>query len=626
MKRLLPLLFALFAVFFCSSSILTANAVSENGEPEYIIPHQKTLYLAPQSSIDLLENHINIEEFRSYLASQFEEQNTKIDISAFNIPYTNTLASAVFDFIDDEMVEFFHVDVDCAWGFPGEYFSELEISYSLSQSEYEEKSVVWEQTVDKLLEGIKGNSSLREDQKALLLHDRIIIHCEYDYQNYLNDAIPTESYTEYGVIVNGKAVCQGYAEAYQYLLGLVGIDSYICSSDKLNHAWNIVCIDGDYYYVDVTWDDPVWDVSGKVYHNNFLCSYDDFENSHEATDYDRTPNSTKYDEYFWKASDAAFQLVNGEIYYIDSTSEEIKLYDGTVVHSVADVWLAGENSYWLGNYARLYSEGASLIYSLANGIYSYDTVTKESEKVFTPVHDFGEFFSIYGFKYDSGRVICELNSSPKFNEKTKALYTVEGTVVFKSPFIISVGSAAELAGNTVEIAVSISGNQGASEMDLGISYDSSAMTLKGYRSGADFALTSSFDKNPTANTVTFNLSSDSGIEYNGDILILTFEIKEDAKLGKYDIVLTKNKIINSQNKNINCDITQGVLRVLEIGDSSGDGVINTKDVILIAQFVAEWPVDICRAATDCNCDGVINTRDVLLLAQYIAEWGVSLGK
>ena len=49
--------------------------------------------------------------------------------------------------------------------------------------------------------------------------------------------------------------------------------------------WNIVEIDGKYYHVDVTWDDPTWDVPGLVLHENFLCSTQEIVNSHETTDF-----------------------------------------------------------------------------------------------------------------------------------------------------------------------------------------------------------------------------------------------------------------------------------------------------------------------------------------------------
>ena len=164
-----------------------------------------------------------------------------------------------------------------------------------------------------LLYDVKGNDSLSDVEKALILHDRLAAFNAYDYENYMLavqkqdiSLIPNESYNAYGALGLGISVCQGYALAYDYLLEQVGIKSEYCSSDVLNHAWNIVYIDNKPYHVDVTWDDHPWDISGKVEHNNFLKStYGIKETGHNATDYITTPVDTTYDNYFWQNS---FQL------------------------------------------------------------------------------------------------------------------------------------------------------------------------------------------------------------------------------------------------------------------------------------------------------------------------------
>lgn len=101
-------------------------------------------------------------------------------------------------------------------------------------------------------------------QKELTLHDYVINHARYDYVDYLNGSLPNEVYTDYGVLVNGIAVCEGYAKAMYRLLTLAGIETkYVVgdasdgSGEWIPHAWNIVKIGGQYYQLDTTWDDPV---------------------------------------------------------------------------------------------------------------------------------------------------------------------------------------------------------------------------------------------------------------------------------------------------------------------------------------------------------------------------------
>ncbi len=61
------------------------------------------------------------------------------------------------------------------------------------------------------------------------------------------------------------------------------------------------------------------------------------------------------------------------------------------------------------------------------------------------------------------------------------------------------------------------------------------------------------------------------------------------------------------------------------GDVNGDGIVDVKDIVLFAQYLASWNVEIDEATADCNADGAINILDVVLLAQHLAWWEVTLG-
>lgn len=94
-------------------------------------------------------------------------------------------------------------------------------------------------------------------QQEYIIHDYIVNNTTYDYENYKNNTIPQESYTVYGTLVNGVAVCEGYSKAALLLFNKVGIEAGIVTSSAMNHAWNYVNINNNYYHLDLTWDDPV---------------------------------------------------------------------------------------------------------------------------------------------------------------------------------------------------------------------------------------------------------------------------------------------------------------------------------------------------------------------------------
>lgn len=142
-------------------------------------------------------------------------------------------------------------------------------------------------------------------EKVKAVHDYIITHTEYDYENLKNNSIPESCYEAEGVLYDGKAVCQGYAYAFQLFMKLLDIDSKIVTGVDLRsgdgHAWNMVSIDGDWYQVDTTWDDPVPDQKGKVQYRYFLITDEILSDNHDWNKKDYPScNSEKYLYYVYQ--------------------------------------------------------------------------------------------------------------------------------------------------------------------------------------------------------------------------------------------------------------------------------------------------------------------------------------
>lgn len=72
-----------------------------------------------------------------------------------------------------------------------------------------------------------------------------------------------------------------------------------------------------------------------------------------------------------------------------------------------------------------------------------------------------------------------------------------------------------------------------------------------------------------------------------------------------------------------CDINEA--NAGTIGDSNGDGNVDVKDAVLLAQHLAGWNVSVNSQNSDCNADGKVDVKDAVLLAQYLAGWSVKLG-
>ena len=93
-------------------------------------------------------------------------------------------------------------------------------------------------------------------EKVYAIYDYMINHIRYDYKN-LDDATYMQKYTAYAALVENTSVCMGYALAFYRLALACGVDARYIHSDPMEHAWDIVRVDGQYYYLDATWDEKV---------------------------------------------------------------------------------------------------------------------------------------------------------------------------------------------------------------------------------------------------------------------------------------------------------------------------------------------------------------------------------
>lgn len=108
------------------------------------------------------------------------------------------------------------------------------------------------------------NQYITEDMtimdKIKTIHDYIINTTQYDVERANNIQNPgyvskNKSQNAYGVLFDGYGICGGYADAMAIFLDKMGVLNYKVSSD--NHVWNLVNIGGNWFHLDLTWDDPV---------------------------------------------------------------------------------------------------------------------------------------------------------------------------------------------------------------------------------------------------------------------------------------------------------------------------------------------------------------------------------
>jgi hypothetical protein len=141
-----------------------------------------------------------------------------------------------------------------------------------------------EKQVDKKVDQILAELDVEDAsdyEKVRAVYDYVCQNVTYDHENLENDYYMLK-HTAYAALVDGTAVCQGYALAIYRLLLELDVDCRIVVgvSSGENHAWNIVELDGVYYNLDATWD------AGASEYRYFLRCEENFEDHTREKEYE----------------------------------------------------------------------------------------------------------------------------------------------------------------------------------------------------------------------------------------------------------------------------------------------------------------------------------------------------
>lgn len=170
-------------------------------------------------------------------------------------------------------------------------------------------------------------------KKVVAAHDYIIRNCIYNVEGIDNDSLTDDDFSTYGVLVKGKAVCEGYAKTFKMLMDIADIDCIMVTGtvgeEEVPHAWNMVKLDDAWYHVDVTYDDPNPETKEIVY--LYLNVTDEVIQKDHKWNRNTTPEalSTTYD----------YIKINKTVYNSkDEIVEKIKEADEIGKNYVSFVW------------------------------------------------------------------------------------------------------------------------------------------------------------------------------------------------------------------------------------------------------------------------------------------------
>ena len=314
-----------------------------------------------------------------------------IDLSDFDITYDELKKVIEYLCIDHG---YYYVKSTYNYSTLGDYVEEYNPEYFMSAQEI--------QKIDKQIE-TAANAVAQEAAKYKTDIEKLICIHNYLVENITYGAENTDRDNNlYGAFILKNTLCTGYSEAFSLIASKVGIKAWVVTSQKLGHAWNIILLDGRYYFVDCAWDDPTINnpslinnpLSGYGRYQYFLCS-EDYLYKHDHATKDWVVNgysvsglatSKFYDGFFWRDYQTLMKNASGS-WYQNYSYEEKNIKAEQVKFSIDKITFANNENYTLKTdrtiytcwgidssyypvfYSTLQSYNDSVYYIKADGIY-----------------------------------------------------------------------------------------------------------------------------------------------------------------------------------------------------------------------------------------------------------------
>lgn len=287
--------------------------------------------------------------------------------------------------------------------------------------------------------------NMKPAEIVLAYHEYLTSTVEYDdsgYTAYSTVYGRAHKFDMYGTLVDKKAVCQGYAETMNYFLRKAGIPCGLATSVYINHAWNVVRINGKWYNVDATWDDPVEDLPGRSMHEYFLISTNTLnrktinaKSSYSLGRYDMKVTGVWNGRYtgatdkryesgqMWSGVEKVMYYRKGYWYCIKKGSsvtefQIIKNRFSTggkkVIFSGSAVWYSTSGGYYPAQYGSIFLAQESLYFSTPRYVGRIDLESPKYEcKLLYDIRSvYNEGINIYGMGWHNKQIVVWISNTP----------------------------------------------------------------------------------------------------------------------------------------------------------------------------------------------------------------------
>lgn len=577
-----------------------------NSRSDYVKPHRlNAANIAPIADLDTEESRYcktKLIEAGSQLVNVYDairdgiNRQTNIivieNLLGKDDEYTADEVEMVYYLVREDYPELFWVD---GYGYNGytyegdgsgtQYVESMEPAYVFADiNAARTAKTKLDKKIDSALSILRGYEDFNQYcdyDKELWVHDYIARTTEYDEE-------AAYRYTAYGALAEGKAVCEGYTRAFQLMLSELGIESCTItgSSDgkTIDHMWNAVKLDDEWYQVDLTWDDN-GDYDSDISYSYFNITQEQMQKDHKLIgegNFVDIPKCTATDWWYY--------TVNAErVVEINNLGMDLKTFGWTLAEYINDY-----------GYARLY-------------------VSDNPERL----------SNLYMYESGSGYVLGELGEAVNAHMYIEGMYQY-GTIAYgpEGCELILIMYPDDEEGEIVAADVWDKMRQDDAAEDaviraypLGTSYDEIVSLIKlktGKKVGTDYKCVAE------AGITSLTREENSNIW----TVVLVFE---GIPLGTYEIAMYKpgcpviNYELTVEAGGISLEraLQDGAWWFNRFGDVDSDWNVNTGDVLMMKRYVAGWGGaydKIDKDTGDINGDGVVNIKDVIILEKHIAGW------
>ena len=302
------IIFLIVSLSGCLPKFGSESLIEEELQERQIDASEEVLYYGYQS--------LSKEEQKVYrqIAEGLEQQEAEIRIT----PLSEERLMTVFNMVMIDHPEYFWIEGEFQYTTVEDLNENTKTAiqlmpvYTVEKEQTESLKQQIEQQADAWIAEIDASFDAYEKIKSV--YELLIREVEYDETSFYNQTIQS-------VFLEKKTVCMGYAKATQYLLNKMGIFCTLVTGNILDetsssHAWNLVQIGENYYYVDTTWGSPGYNAQGDredaISYSYLCCSDKIISATHKANEDILLPSCTDESYHYYRRKGCWYETYDKE--------------------------------------------------------------------------------------------------------------------------------------------------------------------------------------------------------------------------------------------------------------------------------------------------------------------------